>query len=348
MKKKFATIRQAEFLAAKVCRKATFKWLQAAAEDGFTHRKNIEDLNKIKILPKQLEKIFKADFSSNFFGSKISSPLILSPMGHQTQFHKSGEIEVAKGINEINTISFFGTQGRMSLLDIRKKNKTAKIAWTIFPFGNKNWILKQIRSSEQNNCVAIAICIDANVRSHRYLDRELLSYDARKFGKRTNEVSPDPSYALKYDWNLIKFIKKNTKLPLIIKGLLTATDAKRSIESGADAIWISNHGGRMLNSGISGVDSLISIKKKIKSSKTKIIIDGGVRRGSDIIKYLCLGADFVGIGRPAIYGLVCEGNKGVKKIFEILNSELKTGMINGGFKNLNSFNKNRINFNEKF
>ena len=95
------------------------------------------------------------------------------------------------------------------------------------------------------------------------------------------------------------------------------------------------------------VRALINIKKKIKSKKIKIIVDGGVRRGSDIIKYLCLGADYVGIGRPAIYGLICGGSEGVRKVFEILNDELRTAMINGGFNNLKSFLKNRLIIDEK-
>ena len=302
-KNNFATVRQAEDLAKKIIRKGTFQWLQAAAEDGFTHFKNIKDLNSIKILPKHLARIIKADFTKMFFNNKIISPLILSPMGHQTQFNKLGEIEMAEGINLAQTIGIFGTQ---------------------------------------------VICIDANVRSYRYLDRELLNYDARKYGKRTNEVSPNPKLALKYDWKLISFVKKNTKLPLIVKGILSVEDAKKAIRNGAEGIWISNHGGRMLNSGISGVKALIDIKKKIKSKKIKIIVDGGVRRGSDIIKYLCLGADYVGIGRPAIYGLICNGSEGVRKIFEILNEEMRTAMINAGFKNLKSFSKNRLIIDEKF
>ena len=89
-------------------------------------------------------------------------------MGHQTQFNNLGEIEMAKGTNLAKTIGIFGTQGRMSLNDITKKNNSAKIAWTIFPFGNKKWILDQIKSAEINKCCAIVICIDANVRSYRY------------------------------------------------------------------------------------------------------------------------------------------------------------------------------------
>lgn len=344
---RFATVRQAEKIAKDKIRKGTFRWLQAAAEDGYTHEKNILDLNRLRIIPKHLTKVLKIKINSSFFGAKIKSPLILSPMGHQTQFHNQGEIEMAKGVNLENSISFFGTQGRMSLKDIRSKNKYSKIGWTIFPFGDHDWIFNQIKSAEKYKCVAICICVDANIRSHRYLDRETLSYDARKYGKRTNPQPPAPELALKYDWSLIKKIRNKTKLPIVIKGILTSEDALNSIKCGADAIWISNHGGRMLNSGISGVEALTEIRKKIKKNKIKIIVDGGVRRGSDILKYLCLGADYIGIGRPAMYGLICNGYLGVREIYKILNNELFTAMINGGFKNLKSFNKSRIKFDEK-
>ena len=337
----FETVRQAEKIASKKIRTKTFQWLQAAAEDGYTNYKNNEDLKKIKIIPKQLSLNGEPILKTKFFGKQIPSPLILSPMGHQTQFSKNGEIDMAKGINISKTIAFFGTQSRISLDQIREKNKKAHLAWTIFPFGNLDWIKSQILSAEKNNCIAIAVCIDANIRSHRYLDREI-NYDARNFGKRSNPISPNPKKALNYNWNLIKFIKKNTKLPLIIKGTLSVGDAKKSIQLGANAIWISNHGGRMLNSGISGVDAILNISKKLQNKKTKIIVDGGVQKGSDIIKYLSLGADFVGIGRPAMYGLICDGFKGVNKIFNILNSEINSTMINGGFKDLSSFKKNRL------
>ena len=104
----------------------------------------------------------------------------------------------------------------------------------------------------------------------------------------------------------------------------------------------------MFNSGISGIEALYEISKKIKNKKIKIIADGGIRRGSDVLKYLCLGADYVGIGRPALYGLINSGHSGVKKTFSILNSELRTGMANGGFKNMKEMKKNRLKINEKF
>jgi (S)-2-hydroxy-acid oxidase len=339
----FVTIREAKLIAKKKINNKIFKWLQSGAEDDFTYKKNFLDLIKIKIKPKHLRKVENIDLSKTFFGKKIPIPILLSPMGHQTQFHKNGEIETALGVNKANTISFFSTQGRMSLEDIRKKNKDAKIGWTIFPFGDKKWILKEIKLAEKFGCISIALCIDANVRSWRYQDRET-RYDARTIGKRTNPLSPDPSNALYYDWDIITFIKKNTKLPIIIKGILTEEDAYECIKKKVDGVWISNHGGRMFNSGISGVDAIKKFGHSLKKSKIKIIIDGGIRKGSDIIKCLCLGADFVGIGRPAIHGLVCDGKDGVQNIFDILADELRSSMINGGFKNYKDFKKERLIF----
>ena len=141
-------------------------------------------------------------------------------MGHQTQFHRNGEIETCKGAFKSDIISSFGTQSRMRLDDIRKKNKNAKITWTVFPFGDLKWIKNQINNAEKNKALAIVLCLDANVRSHRYKDIETF-YDARKIGKRTNPISPNPEKSYFYDWKLIKKLSKFTKLPIILKGILT-------------------------------------------------------------------------------------------------------------------------------
>ena len=117
----FVTLREAELYAKKKINNKIFQWLQSGAEDNFTYNKNFSDLINIKIKPKHLNKVGNIDISKNFFGTKISLPILLAPMGHQTQFHKNGEVETALGVKNVDTISFFSTQGRISLSDIRKK-----------------------------------------------------------------------------------------------------------------------------------------------------------------------------------------------------------------------------------
>ena len=218
------------------------------------------------------------------------------------------------------------------------------MVWQIFLFGNKEWILNEIKRAENYGSVAIALCLDAPIRSHRFKDRES-RYDARKYGKM-RRLSQNPSYALRYDWSIIKWIKSKTKKPIILKGIINLHDAYKAKKYKISTLWISNHGGRMFNSGISSGEALKFIRSKI-GKKITIIVDGGVTKGTDIIKYLCLGANFVGIGKPAIYGLTIDGHKGVKQIFDILTSELKTASLNGGFKNLKDFNLKEFHLNNE-
>jgi len=338
--KNFETVRQAKLIAEKKIRRGTFQWLEAGAEDGLTTKTNIDFLNSIKFLPRILSKNNNVKINSKFLSKEISSPLMLCPMGHQTQFTKFGEIDTAQGVQLSDSVGFFSTQGRQSLQNIRKKNKKTNLVWQIFLFGNKSWILKQIVNAEKNNCLALSICLDAPIRSHRYLDREI-KYDARKFGTRTQPVPPDVSKALDYDWEIIKWIKKKTKLPLILKGILNVEDAVLAKKYGSNILWVSNHGGRMVNSGISSGEALIKIRQKL-GYKIPIIVDGGVRRGSDVAKYISLGANYVGIGRPAMYGLIVNKGIGVNKIFSILNNELLTFMQNSGCKNLRDLNLKKL------
>ena len=334
--KKFKTIHQAKLFAKKKLSKGAFNWLIAGAEDNYTEKLNIEDLNKIKIIPKILKRTINLKLDKFFFNLKLPSPIILSPMGHQTQFHKYGEIETSKGCKEYGTLSFFSTQGRTNLDEIKSKSKNNKLVWEIFPFGDKSWIEKEIRKAEINKCLAVSFCFDANIRSHRYIDIET-GYDARKHGNRTLKTSPNPSLSRNYDWDFLKWVKKKTNLVIIPKGLIDLDDIKKADKIVGKYLWISNHGGRMFNSGITPASILYKIKKKKIKLQSKIIVDGGVRRGTDIIKYLCLGADFVGIGRPAIFGLAVNGAQGVSDVFRILESELKTAMINGGFASTEDF-----------
>ena len=338
--KEFATIRQAEQQCKKKLKAGIFEWLYSGSEDNLTSKKNISDLDKIKIIPRVLRKIDNNSISVSFLGKKLSYPMVLSPMGHQAQFHKNAEIEMAAGIKESNTIGFFSTQSRTSFDEISIKSKNTNLIWQIFPFGDKNWILSEIRRAEKFKSLAISFCFDGLTRSHRYDDRETY-YDARKVGYTKFFGAPNQDFAKTYDWDFIRWVRSKTNLEIIPKGLISIEDIRLAMKYECKYIWVSNHGGRMFNSNISAVDTLLKIKKNIKKPPY-IIVDGGVRRGSDIIKYLCLGANIVGIGRPAIYGLSLNGKKGVKKIFNILSSELETCMINGGFKNLEDMKFSRI------
>ena len=170
----FSTVQKSEELAKKKIRIGTFNWLNSAAEDGLTAKKNIRDLDNIQILPKILSKNYNLNLKQKIFNTNLDSPLVLCPMGHQTQFDSKGEISTAIGSNNEKILSFFSTQGRTGFHQIRKKVPKSNMIWQIFPFGDKQWIEKEIRRAEKNNSLAICFCFDAPVRSHRYLDTILI------------------------------------------------------------------------------------------------------------------------------------------------------------------------------
>ena len=129
--RKFKTTQQAELFAKKKLSTGAYSWLIAGAEDNYTERLNIKDLNNIKINPKILKKTFNLKINKNFLNLQIPSPIILSPMGHQTQFHKNGEVETSKGSKKYGTLSFFSTQGRIKLNEIKSKTKKVELIPTI-------------------------------------------------------------------------------------------------------------------------------------------------------------------------------------------------------------------------
>ena len=277
------TIRELEAFAKKKASKGTFNWLNAAAENGNTKIINEEVFKKVEMIPSFFKDTSRLDLSTKFYNNKLSMPLIISPMGHQTQFHPNGEAELAIGTKSENILLSFSTQGRMPLSLIKKKYPQGKFIWDFFPFGPKKWIKEQIIDAKKAGAIGCALTIDAPIRSVRYLDREI-NYDARKHGKFYKPMPPDISYGRKLKSEDLKWMKEYCgKTPFIVKGILSSHDANLAIKNGADVIWVSNHGGRMLESCYSSLKALIEVKKNVKK-KIPIFFDSGVRSGSDILK----------------------------------------------------------------
>ena len=152
----FKTLREAEHLAKLKSRKGTFSWLNSGAEDDYTYKKNITDLEKIKIIPKILVKNQNLSLEQNFFSLNLKFPLLLSPMGHQTQFEKNGELSSAKGIHEQDVLGFLVP--RKNCFEYLKSKLHSKIAWQIFPFGDKS-DRKEIKVAEQFKSPAICFVL---------------------------------------------------------------------------------------------------------------------------------------------------------------------------------------------
>ena len=146
-------------------------------------------------------------------------------------------------------------------------------------------------------------------------------------------------------WDDFKWYRSLTKLPVIAKGIMTVEDAQRSLDLGADAIYVSNHGGRNFDSGVATIQVLPAIAERVKG-RVPVIFDGGIRRGPDVLKALALGANFVAIGRPFLCGLAVNGPDGVTTVVNMLWNELEMAMVSAGLNSLSSLDKSILSMDE--
>ena len=194
---------------------------------------------------------------------------------------------------------------------------------------------KKIKELDDYNINTVVITVDAPIRSISY-GKMNYNYDARKKMRKIpkdliKDFKREKSDPLK--WKTIQKIRDITKKKIILKGILSCHDVKICKKIGADGIWISNHGGRVLETDITGAEQLPDIKKIIKD-KITIICDGGIRTGTDILKLLALGADYVAIGRPIVYGMIFDKDQGVDNVLNLFANELQTAAVLSGLKNL--------------
>jgi len=338
------TLREIEKVFNQKLKTKVKKWVDGSAENGYTTKKNRDIYRKISLIPRVLKDIKKVNIESNFFGQKISSPLLIAPMGGLTQFNKKAELLISNSSEEKCIPYFFPDNSAYYLKEIYKKNKKYLQSYLHLD-SDLEYCKMHLDQAEKYNCRTIGINVDSPIRPVSY-NKIDTGYDARKFVLRL------PRYYKRkksepLNWKILEKIRKLTKKPIILKGILSVEDAILSSKIGVNSIWVTNHGGRVLESDLTSLEQLPKIKNKL-SKKLKIIVDGGVRSGSDIIKCLSLGADYVAIGRPIIYGLIANSNIGVSRVLELFMNELKISLRLCGFEKISELsNKNIINnFNE--
>ena len=329
MKKKnnLRTLREIKNIFKKKVKPEVLKWVNGSAEYGFTTIRNRQIFRDISIIPQVLKNFKEPKIENTFFGKKISCPILIAPVGGISQFNKKAEFVVSEASEEYKIPYFLPNNSSYNLNEINTKFNKKYLCRSLYLDQDLDYCKKNIEEAEKFNCLSISITVDAPVRPVSY-NKTDTGYDARKHYRKMNLKMPRKYFRKQSSplvWKNIEFIRRLTKKPLILKGILSKNDAKIADDIGVDAIWISNHGGRQMETDITGVEVLEGIKRNIKN-KTKLIVDGGVRTGSDIFKCLSLGADYVAIGRPIIFGLVANPKIGVKKVIELYTHEFKTAM----------------------
>jgi 4-hydroxymandelate oxidase len=320
---------------------AHFGYMASGIDDEVTLRANREGFQKFALRPRRLVDVSKIDMSLEIFGAKYNSPIFVAPTGGHKGYHPDGETAVALAAKAGNHGMILSTQATTSIEDVIAAR--GQPIWYQLYATNK-WEVAEhhIKRAEQAGAIAVAVTVDRSGGRNQETLFRLRKTDTRTCtnchesagGGGSDKRKPmfdgvDMSglantQASAMTWDTIKRFRDITKMKMVLKGILTQEDAKIAADSGIDAIIVSNHGGRSEDGGGSTIEALPEIIQV--AGAMPVFIDSGFRRGSDIVKALCIGAKGVAVGRPYLWGLGAFGQPGVERVLELLRIELRASM----------------------
>jgi len=359
--------------ARKALPPAHFGYLATGVDNDGTVRANRDGYSHIQIRSRRLVDVTNVDISRTIFGTKWDTPIVLSPIGGQRAFHADGELGVARAARTKGHLMLLSTAATTSIEDAIAA-RGGPVWQQLYP--TNVWEVCQaiVKRAEAAGAPAIVLTVDLHdgsnretlFRSQRVDKREcsmchggyspfargkpgtsastagFASFVARKPMFNGVDVSKVTNlYPTNANWDFVKRLRDTVTVKLLIKGIVTREDAQLAVEHGVDGLIVSNHGGRAEDTLRPTIESLPEVLDAV-AGKVPVIVDGGVRRGTDVFKALALGAVAVGIGRPQSWGLGAFGQAGVEAVLEILQRELRTIMRQAGTVSVDKINLNYI------
>jgi isopentenyl diphosphate isomerase/L-lactate dehydrogenase-like FMN-dependent dehydrogenase len=292
-------------------------YLTGGAESEMTMRRNRYGLDGLAFRPRVLVDVSRVDTSATFLGHKLKMPVMLAPIGSLQSITPDGGVTVAKAAEEFGTINFVSSVTQPSLEEIAQANRSPKI-FQLYVQGDMKWVENVLARVKRAGYAALCLTVDTAHYGHR--ERQMMD---RWLPPSRRGVGYE--YRAGLTWEMLDAIKEMAGLPFILKGIATAEDAALAVEHGVSAIYVSNHGGRQLDHGRATIDVLPEVVDAV-GRKAEIVLDGGVLRGSDVLKAVALGANAVAIGKLQGWGLAAGGQAGLVRVLEILESEIVTTM----------------------
>ncbi len=293
-----------------------------------TVRRNRSALDRIGFRPRVLEDVSRVDASAEFLGHRIKLPVALAPVGGLDQLAAGGGLTVAAGAG-IAGIPFFISSVSDAGIERTAEAATGCKIFQLYVRGDESFVDDHVRRAVDAGYDAFCITVDSAIYSRR--ERDI----ANRFAKPWRARSSGMEFQAALSWGDIERFKRTHKIKLILKGIATAEDAVKACDLEVEGIYVSNHGGRQLDHGAGSAEVLPDIVDAVRG-RAIIIADGGISRGSDVVKAIALGADLVGIGRLYVYGLAAAGAEGIVRIAELLEEEVVECL---GLLGLNSFEK---------
>ena len=357
--------------------RAVFDYIDGGAEDEITLTNNCSAFDRYQLNARALVDVSNIDLSTTILGEKIDLPVILSPTAMTKLFHHQGETAAALAAKKSGTIYSLSSMSTTSIEDIAKVSDAAK--WfQIYVWRDRTLLKEFIQRSKDSDYKALCLTVDLPTHGNREKDMKnglsipprptpkvlidtlrhplwlyhYLTSDAMRLANINEDTKGDHAkFVLKdyidsqldpsVNWDDAQWMIEQWDGPFILKGIMSVEDAKRAASIGANAIVISNHGGRQLDHAPGTLDLLPEIVEAV-GDKLEVLIDGGIRRGTDVLKALALGAKACMIGRPYLYGLGAGGTEGVSRVLELFREELQRNMKLTGCRSIDEITSELI------
>ncbi|MCZ7423491.1 MULTISPECIES: alpha-hydroxy acid oxidase [unclassified Micromonospora] len=306
------------------------------AGDERTLRANETAFDGYRILPRVLRGGGERDLRIELFGETLPMPVLVSPTAFHRLAHPQGEVATARAVGAAGTVLVVSMAATTPIEAVAgAAGRPARLWFQLYPQPDLGFTASVIRRAEAAGCRALVVTVDSPVFGRR--DRDLRNgFLDLPPGCRCENMRDPASGRVRdivmdatLDWARIEWLRATTRLPIVLKGILHPADARLAVAHGVDAVLVSNHGGRQLDGAPASIDALPAVVAAVEG-RIPVLLDGGIRRGTDILTALALGAVAVGIGRPVVWALAARGEPGVRQLLDLLRAELARAMTLAG------------------
>jgi 4-hydroxymandelate oxidase len=332
---RFVTLDDFEPAARAALPDDVYGFVAGAAGDEWTHAENRRAFDRWVLRPRVLRGVGDADPSVRLLGASLSMPVLVAPWAYQRFAHPDGEIATARAAGRAGTVMCVSTTALDILEDIAAASD-GPTWWQLYVFTDRGFTAEMLARVVAAGFGAVVWTVDLNAYGLRH--RETRSGYEPPITPTTEALA----YDVALSWDDLPWIREHTPgLPLLLKGILTKEDAELALRAGVDGIIVSNHGGRQLDTSPATLDALPEIVEAV-AGRVPVLMDGGVRRGTDVVKALALGAAAVLIGRPAAWGLAAGGEAGVLDVLRILREEVENAMTLCGCRTVADITRDHV------
>jgi 4-hydroxymandelate oxidase len=338
-----------EALARRAIAPDAFDYFAGGAGDEITLRENVTAFSGWRLRPRVLVDVSKIDLTAEVLGVSVGLPVGVAPTALQGLAHPDGEVATARAAAAARALFCLSTLSSRTIEDVAQA--TARPSWfQLYVHKDRSVARSLIERAEASGFDALVVTVDLPVVGYRQRDLEngfvvapelyanltVPEHEGRPFHEVVGFVS-DPALT----WADLEWLREVTSMPLVVKGILSPEDAELAVQHGADAVIVSNHGGRQLDRAISSIDALDAIVQTT-AGRAEVYLDGGVRRGSDVVLALALGARGVFIGRPFLFALAGGGPRGVARALELIAAEVENAMALLGARRVEEIHRTHV------